>query len=117
MKVLLLLTVLLVTIGLFGCSAKPPYAETKLQWETDIKPIFEQTCLECHGGSRIEENFNVMSPDQVRENIWLIYKMVITKEKMPPKNTLNIHLSQGDRIKINNWIRGNAPGIGPGTPY
>ncbi|MCX7834587.1 MAG: cytochrome c [bacterium] len=102
---------------LVGCSTKPPYAETKLTWEEDIRPIFEASCIECHGGSMIRKNLSLKDPDQIRKNIWKIYKVVIVNQKMPPKNDMGIFLSEADRIKINQWIRGNAPGIGTGKPY
>lgn len=111
------LFVIVILFSFTGCTAKPPYGETNLTWENDIKPIFEASCIECHGGSMIKKNLSLKDPEQVRKNIWKIYKWVIVKQKMPPKNDLGIFLSETDRIKINKWIRGNAPGIGPGTPY
>ena len=102
---------------LMGCTAKPPYGQTELTWDKDIKPIFETTCIECHGGSAVEAALNFNYPDVIRKNQWGIYKVVNVKQTMPPLNDKGIRLSEIDRLKINNWMRGNAPGIGTGKPY
>jgi len=106
-----------ILLSLMGCTAKPSYQPTELTWDKEIKTIFVNSCYECHGLSKTSGDLNFMSNLVVRDNIWKIYKMVVLKEAMPPKNKLGISLSQFDRLRINNWIRGNAPGIGPGTPY
>lgn len=118
MKTLLLLFVALLLVLLVGCTAKPAYTPTKLTWDNDIRVVFENNCIECHGKSKTEAGLNLMSTTEIQKNIWTIYKMVVLKEAMPPKNnSANINLSVNDRRDINDWIRGNAPGIGPGTPY
>jgi len=114
MRILIIVTGFLLFAG---CTAKPTYQKTELTWEKDIKTIFEHNCIECHGLNRVESRLNLLDERTIKENLWLIYKTVIQKQVMPPTNNLNINLSQGDRLKINSWIRGNAPGIGTGEPY
>ena len=111
------ITACAVLLLLFGCTPKPTYEKTDLMWDKDIRPIFVNSCYECHGLTKTSGDLNFMSNEVVKNNIWKIYKMVVLKEAMPPKNKLGISLSQIDRWTINKWIRGNAPGIGPGTPY
>jgi hypothetical protein len=106
-----------VALIFMGCTAKPSYQPTDLTWEKDIKVIFVNSCYECHGLSKTSGDLNFMSNLVIRDNIWKIYKMVVLKEAMPPKNNQGISLSQIDRLRINTWIRGNAPGIGSGAPY
>ncbi len=102
---------------LMGCTAKPSYVKTELTWDKDIRPIIEVNCFDCHGRTKTEGEVNLMSNEVVKDKLWTIYKVVVQKQSMPPENKLGIELSQGDRLLINSWIRGNAPGISTGQPY
>ncbi|MEM7474778.1 MAG: DUF1592 domain-containing protein [Planctomycetota bacterium] len=76
------------------------------EFESEIKPLLQQHCVDCHGPDEVEGNIRI---DSLDPNLfagpdvawWLEVLAVLTKGEMPPEEG---ELSGEDRSKIINWF-------------
>lgn len=74
-----------------------------------VAPIFEKTCVDCHGPNEVNGNFRV---DELDPNLltgadidqWAEVYEVLSNSEMPPDNELDYHLSDEERVKIVAWL-------------
>ena len=90
------------TLAKFAVDDGSSGAETK--WQTDIAPIFDQTCSQCHlpGGSA---GTDLSSYESWITHHDLIYQRVVVTKDMPPPGTA---FSQSERDIIAAWLTTSA---------
>jgi len=105
----------------------PPPRTTTLTW-ADVKPIFLDTCLQCHGdkasvpvndGFRLDK-YDAADPEPppdsdlgVYEMRDVVYQKMIVEKSMPPPSAAKKPTS-AQRDQVADWILGGAPkGGGP----
>ncbi len=77
------------------------------EFESTIKPILEQNCVDCHGASTTEGNIRIdtLDPDLLSGNDtqwWSEIFAVLTKGEMPPPD--DSELDQADRLRVVDWL-------------
>ncbi len=90
---------------------RPPSVESLKpnldEFETSIKPILQQTCVQCHGADTQEGNIRIdtLNPDLMHGNDvdwWLEIQAVLSNGEMPPPD--DVELADTDRAKIVEWL-------------
>ena len=77
------------------------------EFAKSIKPILEQTCVQCHGAEVQEGNVRIdaLDPDLVHGDDvdwWLEVQAVLSNSEMPPPD--EVELADADRAKIIQWL-------------
>jgi len=99
-----------------ACLATPTLSFGQIDFEADIKPIFENHCIACHGGES-PKDFRIDDMDETlgyvieedAENSELYAVMIAEDEfeKMPPPNTAK-SLSEAQIQLVKTWINEGA---------
>jgi mono/diheme cytochrome c family protein len=79
------------------------------EFESTIKPILEQNCIDCHGPDATEGNIRIdtLDPDLLSgsdADWWAEVFAVLTKGEMPPPD--DGELDEEDRLRIVDWLAG-----------
>lgn len=107
------LVVLVFVIQHWASAQQPPIATiptaNREVFETDIRPILEKNCFECHGPELQEGNIQIdtLDPNLLQGgdvDWWLEVFAVLNNGEMPPPD--EVDLSDADRIKVVEWLSG-----------
>lgn len=74
-----------------------------------ISPIFEKSCLDCHGPKKSKGGFRI---DELDPNLltgsgigqWVEVYDVLSSSEMPPDDEPEYHLNDSDRAKVVDWL-------------
>ncbi|QDT05395.1 hypothetical protein K227x_37950 [Rubripirellula lacrimiformis] len=90
-----------------GSAQSQPLQANLSGFESTIKPLLEQNCIDCHGPDTTEGNIRIdtLDPDLVNgadTDWWSEIFAVITKGEMPPPDDGD--LSEADRLQLTEWL-------------
>jgi uncharacterized membrane protein len=88
---------------MFGCAFTAIVVATNLTYTTDIKPIFEKRCSQCHNANWADKNW--MDYDTAYKNRDKI-KLRVENQTMPPGNSTN--MTKEERDKVIKWVKEGA---------
>ncbi|MBM4456241.1 MAG: hypothetical protein FJ011_00520 [Chloroflexi bacterium] len=101
-----------------AATATQPAKPATVSYAKDVAPIFEQRCVKCHGGDRVEEGFDmktyaavmkgsnngpVVKPSNAKDSELVI---LIVDGKMPKRAA---RLPDAEIAKISDWVNAGAP--------
>lgn len=101
-------------VFLFAMMNSVSFAQDKVNFETDIKPLFEKHCIRCHGPDDQEGSFRIDARDSVFDYIEVgdsdfsdLYDYYIATEDeenmMPPPNEGG-PMHEDEILLVKNWI-------------
>lgn len=77
-------------------------------WSSDIRPVLQTFCHECHAGDRIEAEIDLSSfatTDEIRKQVgvWLKVRHMLDSQQMPPKDSKQP--TDAQRNSMRKWVR------------
>ncbi len=90
-----------------GADSPVPAEANLAEFEATIRPILQQTCIDCHGPDTSEGNFRIdsLDPNLVDgsdADWWAEVLSVLTKGEMPPPGDGD--LQEKDRLRMVDWL-------------
>lgn len=84
-----------------------PTKDSVAEFETLIKPVLKEACVQCHGPDHVEGNIRIdtLNPDLVNgpdSQWWLEVQAVLSNGEMPPPDAKE--LDDSDRAKVTEWL-------------
>ncbi len=79
------------------------------EFKNFVAPIFEKSCVNCHGPKKSKGNFRVneLDPNLLTGNDinrWVEVYEVLSNSEMPPDDEPDYHLGDEDRARIVGWL-------------
>jgi hypothetical protein len=107
-----------------AASALEAAVKAPVKFETDVRPLLQKYCYDCHGTKRQRANLNLekYSDEQAileGRNVWEHAATMIRSREMPPKRRMNSPPSQEERDLLYQWITDTTSKIdcmGPHDP-
>ncbi len=78
-------------------------APKAISFATDVKPVLEQRCYQCHGAQVQMKNVRLDLADGVRQHAQGIYQQVVVTKIMPMGNAT--HMTDAERVLIGEWFK------------